>query len=96
MPKCLTVGVVHRGISHTGACPAAGGANGGGGQYPWPEHGRGVVKLWPGWPVGVGDGQYLAAGVGSQYPPGGDGSGHVGGCPTARDPSYGFPGVELI
>jgi hypothetical protein len=53
-----SVGVVHGGIPHGGACPPAGGAHGGGGQYPW-------LKLWPGWP---------ARGSGGQYPPKGGGS----------------------
>jgi hypothetical protein len=38
------VGVVHGGIPHAGACPAAGGAHGGS-QYPWLEGGRGVLEL---------------------------------------------------
>jgi hypothetical protein len=31
------IGVIHGGIPH------------GGSQYPWPEGGGGVLKLWPGW-----------------------------------------------
>jgi hypothetical protein len=50
--------VIHRGIPHGGACPLAGGAHDGGGQYPWLESGGGVLELWPGWPAGDGGGQY--------------------------------------
>jgi hypothetical protein len=38
------LGVIHRGIPHDGTCPPAGGAHGGG-QYPRPNHGGGVLEL---------------------------------------------------
>jgi hypothetical protein len=47
----LRVSVVHGGIPHGGACPLAGSSQGGGGQYPWPNGGGGVLELWPGWPA---------------------------------------------
>jgi hypothetical protein len=34
-----SVGVVHRGIPHDGACPLGGGAHGGS-QHPWTEGGE--------------------------------------------------------
>jgi hypothetical protein len=42
-----SIGVIHGGIPHDGACPLTGGAHGSG-QYPWPEGGGGVLKLWLG------------------------------------------------
>jgi hypothetical protein len=36
---CCSINIVHRGIPNGGACPPAGGAHGGGGQYPWLEGG---------------------------------------------------------
>jgi hypothetical protein len=57
MNMCLTVGgeeehrygigAIHRGIPHGRACPPSGGSHGGG-QYPWPIGGRGVLELWSG------------------------------------------------
>jgi hypothetical protein len=38
------VGVIHKGIPHGGACPPTGGAHGGG-QYPCPKSGGGVLEL---------------------------------------------------
>jgi hypothetical protein len=64
-----------------GLCPAARGAHGGDGQYPWSEGGGGVMEPWPGWPAGGG---------GGQYPPRGGGSGHVRGCLAMRDPPHGI------
>jgi hypothetical protein len=72
------VGVVHGGIPHDRACPPVGGAHGGG-QYPWPKGGGGVLELWPGWSAGGGGGPYPAAG-------GGDG--HIEGCPATGDPPH--------
>jgi hypothetical protein len=40
-----------------------------------------VLELWLGWPTGGGDGQ---------YPTGGDGGGHIGGCPATGDPPHGI------
>jgi hypothetical protein len=54
------IDVFQGGISQGGACPLAGGAHGGG-QYPRPEAGGGVLKLWPGWPVGGGGGRHVEA-----------------------------------
>jgi hypothetical protein len=80
-------GVVHRGIPHDGACPPAGGAHGGSGQYPWPEGGGEVLKLWPGW---------VAGGGGGQYPVGGDSGGYIEGCLTMGDPPHSITGVGPI
>jgi hypothetical protein len=62
--KCLTIGGEEKGHCGCGigvasteafpndeACPPAVGAHGGG-QYPWPEDGGGVLELWPRWPAG--------------------------------------------
>jgi hypothetical protein len=38
------IGVIHRGIPHSEACPPGGGAHDGG-QYPWPEGEGGVLEL---------------------------------------------------
>jgi hypothetical protein len=98
MHKCLTVGgeeeghcgcdvgVVHRGIFHSKACPPAGGAHDGG-QYPWSKGRGGVLELWPGWSAGGGCGQ---------YPAGGGGSSHIEVYPIAGDPPHGIPGVGPI
>jgi hypothetical protein len=39
-----------------GACLPTGGAHGSGDQFPWPEGGGGVLKLWPGRSAGGGGG----------------------------------------
>jgi hypothetical protein len=39
-----SIGVIHGGIPHSGACPLGGGAHDGG-QYPWPKGGGGVLEL---------------------------------------------------
>jgi hypothetical protein len=70
-----------------GACPPDGGVHGGGGQYPCPEGGRGVLKHWHRWLVGGGAGQ---------YPAGGGGVGHVRGYPATGDPPRGIMGVGPI
>jgi hypothetical protein len=86
--KCLTddgkeegrydcgIGVIHGGIPHGGACPPAGHVCGGG-EYPWPKGGGGVLGLWLGWQVGGGGDQYPVGGSGGQYPAGCGGGGHV-------------------
>jgi hypothetical protein len=82
-----SIGVVHRGIPHSEACPLVGGAHGDG-QYPWPKGGGGVLELWPGWPT-RGDGGELYAG-------GGSGGSHVKGCPAMGDPTHGITGFGPI
>jgi hypothetical protein len=72
--------------SHGGACPPAGGAHGGGEQYPCLEGEGGVLELWPIWSARGSDGQYPPEGGGGQYPPGG--GYHVEGCPAAGDPPH--------
>jgi hypothetical protein len=97
--KCLTIGgeeesrcgcgvsVIHGGIPHDGAFPPARGAHGGG-QYPWPEGGGGLLELRLGW---------LAEGGGGQLYAGGGGCGsHVEGCPVVGDPPHGITGVGPI
>jgi hypothetical protein len=77
------------------ACPPVGDAHGGG-QYPWPEGGRGVLELWLEWSAEGGGGQYPARGSGNQYLAVGGGGGHVGSCPTAGDPPHGIMCVGPI
>jgi hypothetical protein len=55
-----------------------------------------VLKLWLGWPAGGGADQYPVECSGGQYPAGGDGGGHVGGCPVVGGPPHGIKGVGPI
>jgi hypothetical protein len=58
--ECLTIGgeeegrcgvdVIHGGIPHSGSCPPARGAHGGGQNF-WPKSGGRVLELWPGCPA---------------------------------------------
>jgi hypothetical protein len=93
--KChcgCSVGVIHRVIPHSEACPLSRGAHGGDSLYPWLEGVGGVLELCLGWPAGGGVGQYPPEGGGGQYQAGGSGGGHVGGCPAVGDPPHGITG----
>jgi hypothetical protein len=80
--KCLTIGG-----EEDGAFPPARGAHGGG-QYPWPEGGGGLLELRLAW---------LAEGGGGQLYAGGGGCGsHVEVCPVVGDPPHGITGVGPI
>jgi hypothetical protein len=79
----VTIVVVHGCIPHGGACLPAGGAHGGGGEYPWLKGLGGVLELQPGWPTGGG---------GGQYPAGDGGGGHIEGSLAAGDPTHGITG----
>jgi hypothetical protein len=77
-------------------CPLVGGSHGGGGQYPRPEGGAGVMELCPRWLAGGGGGQYPPEASGCQYPPGGSSGGHVGGYPAIGDPLHSITGGGVM
>jgi hypothetical protein len=87
-----SVDVVHGGIPHVRACPAAEGAHNSGDQYSWPKGGGGVLELWSGWPSIGDDGQYPPKGSGGQYLPRSDSGSHIGGYPTAGNPLHAITG----
>jgi hypothetical protein len=90
------VSVVHGGIPQGGACPLVGGTPDSGYQYSWPEGGGGVLKPWPVWTAGDNNSQYPTWGGGGQYLARGGSGGHIGGHPTAGDPTHDIVGVGPI
>jgi hypothetical protein len=81
------VGVVHGGIPQDGACPLAGGAHSGGGQYSWPGRSAGTLAWMADWR------QWWPVSTWRRWRPV---STCIGGCSAVGDPLHDITGAGPI